>query len=173
MSCACPDDATMNARDAALASDPAYIRLLEAQSVWPGNYVFGTTMPVNTCQAPLWGGNRAHVGPGQVPAYNAMLSSHSRVDRRASQHRLQTELYGRAPLMRLRNFDANVDSGSRLRWGEAVHKEGARRLTETDLSRPDFLTLPEALTALPETRLGRLTRGGPDYIDAQAAQPHA
>lgn len=159
----CPNDAGLvNGRDTGLSADPAYLALLEAQSTWPGQYVFGTTVPVNPCNAPLWGGNRKHVGGGQVDGYNSLLAAGQRVQKRAAQHRLETELYGTAPLMLRRASDQAIDAGTRLRWGESVHKEGARVLTEEDFKRRGFVTLPGPLLDLPETRLGRLTRVGPE-----------
>lgn len=167
----CPDDSLLrNGRDAALAADPAYVALLEAQSTWPGTYVFGTTAPRTECAAPLWGANRAHVGPGQVGGYNALLASHGRVDKRASQHRLQTELFGTAPLKTQREW--NAAAAVRLR-GDAVSKENARVLTEYELARRDYVQLPAPLVQLPETRLGGLTRVGPEYYGAGFVQPRA
>lgn len=155
------------ARQTMLHTDPAYTRLLEAQSRWPTQYVFATTWP-STCDLPIDGRTAQYVGPAQVGAYNALLPQHERVRVRASQHRLKTELFGRAPYMVRRGQNSHVDSWTRLRHSAWSHNADSRQVTaEATYDMWDFVSVPPQLQQLPETRLGKLTRVGPEYL-----QPH-
>ncbi len=157
------------AQQTMLHTDPAYTRLLEAQSMWPTKYVFATTWP-SSCALPIDGRTAQYVGPDQVGAYNALLPRHERVRIRASQHRPETELYGTAPYMIRRGQNARVDEWSRLRQSSWVPVAGSRQATaEATYDIMDFVTVPPQLLNLPETRLGKLTRVGPEYMQ----QPHA
>lgn len=149
-----------------LTADPAYVRLLEAQSTWPAAYRFSATQPV-VLERPILGVNAPHVGPRQVPTENGMvrtLPAHTRVVRRASQNRLVTPLYGRAPYRILQGLAARVDEQSKLRQSHVVPKTGSRyEMAEASYDALEFVTLPRPLMALPEMRLGMLTRVGATY----------
>lgn len=163
MSCS----AIPTARQTMLHTDPAYARLLEAQSMWPTSYVFATTWPAG-CDLPIEGRTAQYVGPNQVGAYNALLPRHERVRERASQNRPRTELYGTAPYMIRRGQAAQVDDWTKLRHSNWVSAAGSRQATsEATYDILDFVSVPPQLLALPETRLGKLTRVGPEYM-----QPH-
>lgn len=155
------------AQQTMLHTDPAYARLLEAQSMWPTRYVFATTRPAG-CDLPIDGRTAQYVGPNQVTAYNALLPRHERVRVRASQHRPRTELYGTAPYMIRRGQSAQVDDWTKLQQSNWVSAAGSRQATaEATYDILDFVTVPSQLLNLPETRLGKLTRVGPEYM-----QPH-
>lgn len=165
MSCSA---APPTAQQTMLHTDPAYARLLEAQSMWPTRYVFATTWPAG-CDLPIDGRTAQYVGPSQVGAYNALLPRNERMRVRASQNRLTTELYGTAPYMIRRGQNAQVDAWSKLQHSAWVPVTGSRQATaEATYDVLDFVTVPSQLLNLPETRLGKLTRVGPDYL-----QPHA
>lgn len=152
------------ARQTMLHTDPAYARLLDAQSRWPTQYVFATTWPAS-CSLPIDGRTAQYVGPAQVGAYNALLPRHERVRVRASQHRLGTELFGTAPYMIRRGQSARVDDWTRLRQSSWSQNADSRQATaEVTYDLWDFVSVPPQLQNLPETRLGKLTRVGPEYL---------
>lgn len=156
----------LDARETTLRADKAYIDLLEAESTWPFKYVFSRTNAVNPR---LSGAPCSGVPARNINAYNTLLPTHFRVQTRASQNRPQTELFGTAPYTALgRGPLKHIDTSSLLQQSNRVTARGARTVTEIDMNRRDFVSVPKELTALPyETRYGRLTRAGPAYM-----QPH-
>ncbi len=158
----------LDARETTLRADKAYIDLLEAESTWPFKYVFSRTHAVNPRMNAMWAGVPG-VPIQNMGAYNTLLPTHFRVQTRASQNRPQTELFGTAPYIALgRGPLKYTDTSSLLQQSNRVTGRGSRTVTEIDMNRYDFVSVPKDLTALPfETRYGRLTRVGPAYM-----QPH-
>lgn len=154
-----------NASQTVLASDRDYITLLEAQSTWPMKYRFGTPQPVGVRDSAIRGQMKSHMADGVVPTYNTMLPNHVRFQMRASQNRLHTELYGRAPIMTNRGQAKQMDLSSQLRQSTVMFKTNVRKVMEETMNRPDFVTMPRQLVELPETRFGRMTRAAPTYTN--------
>lgn len=161
--------ALLSASETALRSDLTYLRLLEAQSMWPTRYLMGRTVPC--CSGgPVLGLNAPlGVGARQVDTYNKLLPSNMRVEMRAAQNRLHTQLFGTSPYMALGDgILRNVDTSTALLAGNWVPNENGKQMAEANYNRFDYITLPRALRDLPvETRYGMFTRMGPEY-----AQPH-
>lgn len=157
------------AAQASLRADRDYLALLEAQSTWPTRYHFARINPTAPSAFPIQGLNAPHMGPPQIPHFNKLLPANFRVDVRSSQHRLQTELFGRAPYIALgRGIMNHVDTNTMLQQGNPIFERGNRVLAEKPWDRRDFVTMPADLKNLPvETRKGALTRVGPQYL-----QPH-
>jgi hypothetical protein len=164
--CGVGHDIGPTAAQAALESDPAYIRMLEARSTWPYKYNMEFTQP-RCVGTPIWGLNAPHVGTKQVDTYNKLLPRHMRVHLRASHNRPQAELYGTAPYMAIgRGSLLYPDIDNSLRNGNWVPSERNRILSETHYDRRDFIRIPRELRDLPfESRFGQMTRVGPEYLD--------
>lgn len=157
-----------NASQAALRADPSYIGLLEAESTWAAKYNFSRPNPTAPRRFPIQGMHRPSFGPTEVDAYNALLPQNFRVQTRAAHNRPQTELFGRAPYVALgRGVLNHVDTSTLLKHGNPII-DRTRQLSERQWDRASFVTVPKELRDLPhESRLGELTRVGPEY-----AQPH-
>lgn len=156
----------LNASQASLRADPAYIKMLEVESAWPAMYNFSRPNPVQPRSHPIMGLNAPAVGGQQVPTYNRLLPRHFRVDTRAAHNKPSTELFGTAPYIALgRGLLRHVDAGSALQQGTFVAEKGSRKqAVEVTWDRTDFVTMPHDLRALPhDLRLGRMTRAGPSY----------
>lgn len=162
--CGVGSDLGQSARRTALETDPAYIKLMEAQSTWPYRYNMGVPQP-KCVGTPIMGLNAPHVGTGQVDAYNTLLPRHMRVKVRASRNRPQTELYGTAPYMALgRGALLYPDVDTQLRMSNRVSRDRNRALMETNLTRKEFVHIPRELRELPfDSRMGAMTRVGPEY----------
>lgn len=157
-----------NAAQAALRADPAYLRLLEAESTWAFKYHASRPNPVAPQRFPIQGLNNPAWGPRQVDAYNALLPGHYRVHTRAAQNRPLTELFGTAPYLALgRGILNHVDTNTTLLQGNPINDRN-RRLSEREWDRTAFVTVPKELRELPfDTRKSATTRVSPEY-----AQPH-
>jgi hypothetical protein len=158
------------ASQVSLRADPAYLRLLEAESTWPLKYVFSQPNPVSARAFPIQGLTASFVGGPRVKAYNQLIPKQQRGTERASQARLQTELFGRAPYTATgRGILNHVDINSAVLQGNPVPRNASRTLAERAWNRADFVTVPSELRTLPvETRFGQMTRVAPEYM-----QPHA
>lgn len=155
----------LSARDTSLRADADYIRLLDAQSRFSAQYHLARPNPTHARAHPMWADVPGVPGCA-VDAENRLMPRHFRVATRAAHNRLQTPLAGRAPFRGLGDGRRYVDEGTRLRhsdWGH-LKESRSRMLSEIDLGRLDFVTLPRALTTLPfDSRLGELTRRAPGY----------
>lgn len=158
-----------NTRSTTLKADKAYIDLLEAESTWAMKYVFSNTNPLEPRQHPIMGLNAPNTGGCQMKQYNSMLPRNFRMQTRASQNRLHTELFGTAPYMALgRGVLKHVDVSTMLQQGNWVPEGPSRTLMESKWDRNQFVTIPKELKQLkPELRYGSMTRVGPSYM-----QPH-
>lgn len=158
----------LNSRATTLRADKAYIDLLEAESTWPFKYVFSRTNPIEPQRNPMWADVPGVPGRG-IPVYNKLLPTNFRMQTRASQNRPQTELFGTAPYTALGRGPLKYpDVSSLLQQSNWVAGRGSRTVTEADMHRFDFVSVPKELSALPfESRYGKMTRTGPAYM-----QPH-
>ena len=158
----------LDARETTLRADKAYIDLLEAESTWAFKYNFSRTNAVNPRMNTMWSAVPG-VPINNVRTYNTLLPTNFRMQTRASQNRPQTELFGTAPYIALgRGQLKYTDTSSSLQQSNRVTGRGSRTLTEIDMNRYDFVSVPKDLTNLPfETRYGSMTRVGPSYM-----QPH-
>lgn len=159
----------LSASQTTLRADKAYIDLLEAESTWPMKYLFGQTNPVRPRDRPIQGSHTPGVGGCQADVYSSLLPTNFRMQVRASQNRLQTELFGTAPFLGLgQGVLKNTDTSSMLMQGTRVSERGARVLMERNYGRLGFVTVPAELRDLPhELRYGALTRVSASYL-----QPH-
>ena len=156
----------LSAKDTTLRADRAYIQLLEAASTWPTKYVFTRTNPVNPRALAMWA-EVPGVPAAAVDTYNRLLPISFRSQVRSAENKPQTALYGTAPFLG-RGQLAYTNTSSLLQQGQFVPGRGSRTVTEIDMRRSDFVTIPTSLSSLPfEARLGELTRFAPTY-----SQPH-
>jgi len=160
----------LSARETTLRADRAYIQLLEAESTWPNKYVFSRTNPVNPRTNPMWA-DVPGVPGAAVDAYNRLLPINFRMQTRSSQNKPQTQLFGRAPFIARGKGELRyTDTSTMLQQSNWVPGRGSRKLTEMNVDRNDFVTIPRDLATLPfESRLGQMTRTGPSYMQRQ---PH-
>lgn len=158
----------LSARDTTLRADKAYIDLMEAESTWAFKYVFTNTNPVDPRRDAMWA-DVPGVAPAAIPVFNRLLPENYRMKHRASQNRPRTELFGTAPYRGLgRGVLDHVDVSTQLQQGNWVPEKGSRILTEIELNRREFVTIPADLRELPfESRYGAMTRAAPAYM-----QPH-
>lgn len=161
--------AAPNASQASLRADRSYITMLEAESTWPMKYTFSRPNPMTPRAFPVQGLNAPAIGPGQVATFNRLLPQNFRIQNRASQHRLQTELFGTAPYVALgRGILQHVDVSTGLIQGHNVSTRGSRwESAEKMYDRKAFIDVPRELRELEELRMGTMTRVAPSY-----AQPH-
>lgn len=153
-----------SAQSTSLHSDARYVRLLDAQSRWPNQYVMAQTQPQQLRDRAIDGQATAHVGKEQVTTYNTLLSEHTRVKVRASQNRPQTELFGTAPYVALgRGHLHNIDASNAARFPVFTDLNMPKRiLTERQLDRWDYVTYKPRVEAT--QRGGVLTRIGAQYV---------
>lgn len=147
----------------ALRADAAFLRLQEAESTWPSTYGFSRPNALDPRAFPIQGQTSVAPGPEQVGAF--LRPTHERVHRRASQHRLHTELYGTAPYTFVgRGILNHVDASTQLRTRNAS-ADRTRRMEEQAWDRRQFITVPAELRDLPadHLRVGAMTRVGPAY----------
>lgn len=147
----------------ALRADAAFMRLQEAESTWALKYEFSRPNALDPRAFPIQGQTRVAPGPQQVDTF--LRPTHERVHRRASQHRLHTELYGTAPYTFVgRGILNHVDASTQLRTRDSC-ADRTRRVAERAWDRQYFVTVPEELTDLPadHLRVGAMTRVGPAY----------
>lgn len=112
----------------ALRADAAFLRLQEAESTWPSTYGFSRPNALDPRAFPIQGQTSVAPGPEQVGAF--LRPTHERVHRRASQHRLHTELYGTAPYTFVgRGILNHVDASTQLRTRNAS-ADRTRRMEE-------------------------------------------
>lgn len=152
-----------------LRADLDYLELLNAESTWAFKYNVSRLNPIHPRIYPIQGLNAPHMGPRQVVDYNRLLPRHFRVQHMSSEHRLETELVGRAPYTALgRGIMHHVDDNTKLQQGNPLFDKGNRVIMERAWNRQDFVHIPEELRNLPvETRKGMITRMSPRFL-----QPH-
>lgn len=152
------------ARETSLKSDVEYVRLLDAQSRWPAQYVMSNTQPVNPARRAIDGQSTVHVGPRQVVPYNNLLGEHTRTRVRASQNKPQTELFGTAPYVAVgRGHLRNIDASNAALFGAINTSMNLphRILSERQLNRFDFIDYKPRVE---RQRTGLVTRMGPQYV---------
>lgn len=155
------------ASDASLGADPAYVRLLEAESTWPNKYRFAQPNPSDPRRFPMWGLPAQGTPTCCIADFNRLLPANFRVATRASQNRLQTPLYGRAPYRLVGRGDLLfTDVSTQLQQGLYDPNRGSRvGVEEASLDRFDFVDVPRDLRDLPwDTRKGSSTRRSPEYM---------